>query len=61
MQKVNIDLRLATKLAAETLEEMKIFRNTAQKTFQQIYTAALDLAGKFQVDITMPRITGRQV
>lgn len=40
---------------------MKIYRNNAKKTFQQMYTAALDLAGKFQVEITMPRVIRRQV
>lgn len=61
LQKVNIDLRLVTRLANETLEEMKVYRNSAEKTFQQIYTAALDLAEKFIVEITMPRVIGRQV
>jgi len=54
LQKSDIDLRLATRLADETLEEMEIFRNSAEKIFQQIYTTTLDLAGKFQVEITMP-------
>ncbi|KAL5246227.1 hypothetical protein ACI65C_013635 [Semiaphis heraclei] len=61
LQKVDIDLKLATRLADETLEEMKCFRNNAENSFKKIYTAAHDLAAQFQVEITMPRVIGRQV
>lgn len=40
---------------------MKRFRNSAEKTFQQIYTDALNLAEKCQVEISMPRFIERQV
>jgi len=56
LQKVDIDLKLATRLADETLEEMKCFRNNAENSFKKIYTAAHDLAAQFQVEITMPRV-----
>lgn len=61
LQKVNIGLKLATRLADETLEEIKVYRHNAEKTFSQIYTAALDIAGKFQVEIIVPRVIRRQV
>ncbi|KAL4135720.1 hypothetical protein QTP88_007315 [Uroleucon formosanum] len=61
LQKVEIDLKLATRLADKTLEEMKCFRNNAENSFKKIYIAAHDLAAQFQVEITMPRVIGRQV
>lgn len=54
-------MKLATRLVYETSEEMNVFRNSAEKTFQQIHTAALDFTGKFQVQIIMSKVTGRQV
>lgn len=61
MQKVDIDLKLATRLADKTLEKKNFFRNNAENSFKKIYTAAHDLAAQFQVEITMPRVIGRQV
>lgn len=61
LQKVDIDLKLAIRLADETLEEMKCFRNNGENSFKKIYTAAHHLAAQFQVEITIPRVIGRQV
>lgn len=61
---MNIDLRLATRLTEATLEEMKIYKNRAKKkNFQQIYICIFCTcsADKFQMEMKIPSVTGKQV
>ncbi|XP_050064723.1 uncharacterized protein LOC126553622 [Aphis gossypii] len=55
LQKINIDLRLAVKLAHETYQEIQAYRNDAENKFKKIFKEASKIADNFQVEIKIPR------
>jgi len=60
IQKINIDLRLAVKLAHETYQEIQAYRNAAENKFEKIFKEASNIADNFQIEIKIPRTSSRQ-
>ncbi|XP_060845789.1 zinc finger MYM-type protein 1-like [Rhopalosiphum padi] len=60
LQRVNIDLGEAIKLAEDTVKELEGFRKNADSTFQNIFENAVCLGNTFDVNISIPRTTKRQ-
>uniref|UniRef100_A0A2S2R6P5 Repressor of the inhibitor of the protein kinase n=1 Tax=Sipha flava TaxID=143950 RepID=A0A2S2R6P5_9HEMI len=47
-------------LAEDTIKELKSIRSNAESEFHKIFENALTLANKLDINISIPRITGRQ-
>lgn len=60
LQRINIDLVEAMSLAEDTLKEFQTLRTNVDIEFHAIFEDSKGLANTFNVDISMPRITGRQ-
>jgi hypothetical protein len=60
LQRINIDLGEAMDLAEDTIKELKSIRSNAESEFHKIFENALTLANKLDINISIPRITGRQ-
>jgi len=60
LQKINIDLRLAVKLAHETYQEIQAYRNDAENKFEKMFKEASKIANNFQVEIKIPRTSSGQ-
>jgi len=60
LQRINIDLGEAMDLAEDTIKELQTIRSNAESEFHTIFENALTLANKLDINISIPRITGRQ-
>lgn len=59
LQKINIDLSLAVKLAHETYQDIQTYRNDAENKFKKIFKEASKIADNFQIEIKIPRTSSR--
>ena len=60
LQKENLDLAAALRMAAEVESLVQEIRNNVDNEFHQMFTSASDLCALIGVDIVMPRIANRQ-
>lgn len=56
-QKTNIDLKMAMNLAQDTLEEIESFRENADSEFHDIFLQATQIYEKFEIPLTLPRVS----
>jgi len=47
-------------LAEDTIKELQSIRSNAESEFHTIFENALTIANKLDINISIPRITGRQ-